>query len=267
MAASPPIIITPQVLGVLVQGSNFDAEQSAREIIEYIVQPGDNLSSIAARFNISLDTILWANNLSKTTIQIGQKLIIPPVSGVIHYVEKYETLSAIAKVYKADLDEIIVFNALENADDIFIGDILIVPDGEMPVKKIYAPTLAPLASSYFICPISAPCRVTQWLHWYNAIDFSHIGMSCGEPIFAAAQGVVQRTGYGSLSGNFVRILHPNNIVTSYGHLQNISVKPGQKVSQGDIIGYMGHTGYTIPAGPMGCHLHFEVRGARNPFAR
>jgi murein DD-endopeptidase MepM/ murein hydrolase activator NlpD len=57
------------------------------------------------------------------------------------------------------------------------------------------------------------------------------------------------------------------ISTFYGHLSAINVKVGQDVSQGQIIGYVGHTGYTIPAGPAGCHVHFEVRGARNPFAK
>jgi LysM repeat protein len=265
--ASPPITITPQVLGVLIEGANFNEQEARKEIIEYIAQPGDNLSSIAVHFKILSDTIFWANNLKTTRIQIGQKLIILPVSGVIHYVEKNETLSEIVEIYKANLNKTITFNGLMNAHDIFPRDILIIPDGIMPTKKIYAPTLVPLASSLFICPISAPCRVTQWLHPRNAIDFSHKGMSCGEPIFAVMEGTVQRTGYGSLGGNFVQISHPNGVVTSYGHLQDIFVKPGQPVRQGTPIGSMGHTGYTIPAGSAGCHLHFEVWGARNPFAR
>ncbi|MBU0476443.1 M23 family metallopeptidase, partial [Patescibacteria group bacterium] len=63
------------------------------------------------------------------------------------------------------------------------------------------------------------------------------------------------------------IIHPNGVVTLYSHLQSISVKAGEKVSQGQGIGLIGHTGQTIPSGPQGCHLHFEVRGAENPFAK
>ena len=271
LATSPPIIITPQVLGALTAGSNFTETDLREEITEYIVEPGDNLSSIAARFDISLNTILWANNLNKNSeasaLRIGQKLIILPISGVIHYVEKGDTISEIVETYKGDINKTLNFNGLSGKDNIFVGDILIIPDGALPSRKIYAPSYTPLASSYFICPIALPCRITKGLHWYNAIDFSHKGQSCGEPIFAAAEGAVQKTGYTSLGGKFVRILHPNGVVTYYGHLRDILVNPGQKVSQGAIIGYMGCTGYTIPAGPAGCHLHFDVRGARNPFAQ
>jgi len=259
-AVSPPIVVTPKILGSLVG----DSEAGVRkEIIEYTVQEGDNLWTIAANFDISLDTLLWANDLSKNSlISPGQKLIILPVSGLIHHVQKGETLSEIAKVYKADVDEITSFNDLEG-EKIFAGDILIIPDGVMPPKTYTTPQV-PLASSYFICPISSPCRITQGLHWYNAIDFGN--GKCGEPVYAAAGGTVQRTGYGRVIGNFIRIEHPNGVITAYGHLSKILVNSGQKVSQGERIGYTGYSGYTIPSGPAGCHLHFEVRGARNPFA-
>jgi murein DD-endopeptidase MepM/ murein hydrolase activator NlpD len=102
------------------------------------------------------------------------------------------------------------------------------------------------------------------LHWYNAIDFSN--GQCGEPVFAAAAGAVQRTGTDPVGGNYIRILHPNNVVTYYGHLSSVAVEAGIAVYQGQIIGYIGCTGKTIPAGNAGCHLHFDVRFASNPFA-
>lgn len=260
IAFSPPVMVTPQILGAII---GEEKPEIKREIIEYTVQPGDTLSKIAKNFGISLNTLLWANDLNKNSkISIGQKLIILPVSGVMHFIQKGETLGEIAKTYKADIDKIISFNELSN-QDIFAGDILIIPDGVMPPKTYFPPQI-PLASSYFICPIPSPCRITQGLHWYNAIDFSN--RSCGEPVYSAAGGIVQRTGYDRISGNFIRIEHPNGVITGYGHLSKILVSPGQQVYQGEIIGYTGYSGYTIPAGPSGCHLHFEVRGARNPFA-
>lgn len=263
ISLSPPQLVTPQVLGALIEGSNL--EEIKNEILEYIVRPGDNLSSISSKFGISLNTILWANDLTtNSTLQPGQKLIILPVSGVIHHVKSGETISEIAKTYQADQKEIIAFNNLPPAGEIFVGDILIVPEGVIP--KIASPIqYAPLAQSYFICPIPSPCRISQGLHWYNAIDFSN--GKCSEPVFAAASGLIQKTGYQQIPGNYIRILHPNGIVTFYGHLSKILVAPGEKVSQGQIIGYTGYSGLTLPAGPAGCHLHFGVRGARNPFAR
>lgn len=272
-AVSPPLMVTPQVLGALASGETYEWKE--REVVEYIVGPGDNLWSIAEKFSISLETILWANNLNKNSlIQIGQKLVILPVSGVIHHVQKGDTVGQIAQTYKAKMDDILAFNDLSGDGDIYAGDILIVPSGVMPPPVVYAPKIVPLASSYFICPVSEPCRITQGLHWYNAIDFSH--SKCGEPIFAAAAGEVLRAqltnsrskwAFGG-AGNNLTILHPNGVITFYGHLQTTFVNQGDYISQGQMIATMGGQPGTPGAGnSTGCHLHFGVTGARNPFAR
>lgn len=267
-----PNIITTQAMGVLAGEENEkDYLYPKKEISEYTIESGDNLSSIAEKFNISLNTLLWANDLtSKSKIQPGNKLIILPVSGVMHYVKNKETLGGIAKTYKVDIDAIVDFNELENEDDIYIGDILIIPDGVRPVVNKQTQTFVasvpntPIASGYFIVPVSSPYIRTQGLHWHNAIDFSHAGYACGKPVYAAAGGTIQKVIYGKTGyGNYVTILHPNGVVTVYAHLSGINVKMGSSVSVGETIGYIGNSGYTV--GPTGCHLHFEVRGATNPF--
>ena len=275
---APPTTFSPQVLGALFEG--YEQEDIKKIIVEYQVEEGDNLWSIATKFGITLNTLLWANNLNQSsTIQPGQKLIVPPVSGVIHHVKAGDTISDIAQKYKASIDEIKTFNELSSEDDIFVGDILVIPNGVMPVAPSpqYAPQWVPLADSYFICPISSPCRITQGLHWYNAVDFSH--GQCGEPIYAAAAGTVlkvkitsstSRWAFGG-AGNTISIVHHLNggdVVTSYGHIAVSLVDPGQPVQKGDIIALMGGAPGTPGAGKStGCHLHFGVSGTRNPFAR
>lgn len=103
-------------------------------IVRYTVQSGDTPSSIATSFGISTYTVLWANNMKVGDyIKPGQELEILPVTGVKHTVKKGDTVERIANLYKADKDEIIVFNALP-ADGIFSegseGKILIIPNGE-----------------------------------------------------------------------------------------------------------------------------------------
>lgn len=272
-AVSPPIVVTPQVLGALSEATDYEWNQ--KEVVEYVVQPGDTLGLIAGRFNISLDTLLWANDLAKnSSLRIGQNLTILPVSGVIHHVKRGDNLSQIAQTYKANPDEVIVFNDLSTDGDIYIGDVLIIPGGKMPPPVRYAPPSVPLASSYFICPISQPCRMTQGLHWYNAIDFSN--GKCGDPIFATAAGEVLRvrltnsrsqSAFGG-AGNNLSILHPNGVVTSYGHIQTSLVNAGDTVYQGQIIATIGGMPGTPGAGKStGCHVHFGVQNARNPFAK
>ncbi|MCD5396439.1 MAG: M23 family metallopeptidase [Candidatus Pacebacteria bacterium] len=237
------------------------------QIIEYVVKKGDTVAKIAKEFGIDVNTILWANNLSrKSILKEGQKLIILPVPGVLHVVKRGDTLSKIAKLYKASIEKIIEFNDLEN-DKILTGDILIIPGGKKPKtlpSRKPSRKIVKVPKSYFICPIPPPCKITQKLHWYRAVDFSN--GRCYDPIYAVAQGKVQKTGYDRIAGRYIRIVHPNGVVTFYGHLAKIIVKPGQEVSQGQIIGYMGHSGYTIPRGKRGCHLHFDVFGGTNPFA-
>jgi len=263
-AVSSPTNVNPKVFGSLVG----ESEETRKEILEYTIEEGDTLSKIAENFGISLETVLWANDLTKNSkISPGQKLITLPVSGVLHFVQKGETLSEIAKKYKGDVEKIIEFNELDNEKDIFAGDILIIPDGIMPSKTYIAPQI-PLASSYFICPISQPCRITQGLHWYNAVDFSH--GKCGEPIYAAAQGEILtvRFGWNKGAGNYITILHPNGVITMYGHIATSLVNPGDQVSQGQMIALMGGQPGTAGAGiSTGCHLHFGVQGTKNPFAQ
>ena len=266
-----PLVISTQTLGVLVGDFEGVVLDSRKEILEYLVQDGDTLGSIAEKFGISLDTVLWANSLSKNSkVKSDQRLIILPVSGTLHEVRSGETLSSIAKKYKAKSSEIIAFNNLTGEQDIQVGDIFVVPDGVMPVQQTAVPlsdSWAPLASSYFIWPIAAPYRLTQGLHFPNAVDMSH--GKCGDSIFAAAGGEVTRVryGYNNGAGNYVRIMHPNGVTTDYGHLLTIFVNVGDKVSQGQLIALMGGQPGTPGAGKStGCHLHFSVAGARNPFA-
>lgn len=264
LAASSPQKMNLKTIGVLTGQEIF--QEPENKIIHYITEEGDTLSSIAQDFGVSLETILWANDLSaKSKLKSGQELIILPVSGVMHLVRGGETVSKIAKDYKVKTEEVLSFNGIGQDEKIFAGDILIIPGGKIiPKKTILKPQFATVPNSYFICPVSR-CNITQGLHWYNAVDFST--GECGSPVFAAAQGLIQKTGYQNVAGNYIRILHPNGVVTFYGHLSKIIVKQNQQVSQGEIIGYIGHSGYTIPRGERGCHLHFDVRGGINPFAR
>lgn len=274
VAFSPPSIITAKTLGDIV-GEEEDEFPSSREgIIEYTVEQGDTLAGIAEKFDISLDTLLWTNNLSKSSkLKLGQSLIILPVSGTAHYVKKGDTLSGIAKTYKGEADAIIAFNDLAAESDIYIGDILIIPNGKMPPKQsvasgpIASSSQIPVASSYFICPVAGSCSLTQGLHWHNAVDFAS---KCDSPIYAAAGGQIQRVRYGwnGGAGNYVTVLHPNGVVTLYGHVVAGLVSPGEQVSQGQVIALTGGRPGTPGAGiSTGCHVHFEVRGGKNPFVR
>ena len=235
----------------------------------YVVREGDSLASIGKMFDVSINTILWANNLPRgTKLTIGQTLAILPVSGVKHTVKKGDTVSAIAKKYKGDVDEVRLYNGIDG-DTLVVGGEIIVPDGEIAEVKIATrPASSKLRGGssviidgYYRAPMSG-YRKTQGLHGYNGVDLaSYEGV--GARVMAAAGGnvvIARQGGYNGGYGNYVVIQHANGTQTLYSHLKSVAVTSGESVGQGQVVGYMGNSGRS--SGP---HLHFEVRGARNPF--
>ena len=125
------------------------AEQAISEdsqvpvITTYVVKPGDTLSEIAQKFNISVNTIRWANDLTTKTskIKVGDELTILPVSGIEYKVKKGDTLSGIALKYGVDQSDILDYNDIEPAS-IKVGMKLVIPNAEPitpVVKKVSAP--------------------------------------------------------------------------------------------------------------------------------
>jgi len=238
--------------------------------ITYIVENGDNAYKIAAKFGISVNTLLWANNLrSGVLLKPGQELIILPISGVRHLVQKGDSLNSIAKKYQASVSEIISFNNLKDETDIKIGQELIIPNGVLPTSVSLAeenglrPMTVDISSwptlkNFFSFPVKGGWN-TGILHYYNAVDIVN---SCGSPIYAAADGIVVTAlkGWNGGYGNYIKIQHFNGTLTLYAHLGDIYVQEGERVAQNQVIGTMSDTGHAT-----GCHLHFEVRGAQNPF--
>ena len=101
------------------------------QISLYVVHSGDTLPAIAKMFGVSVNTIRWGNDLKGNTIAVGQTLVILPISGIQHVVKSGDTLLSIAKQHKGDLDEILQYNNLTKNSKLAIGDIIIIPDGEV----------------------------------------------------------------------------------------------------------------------------------------
>ena len=247
--------------------SVFDTGQR-NQVITYIVQPDDNLSQIATDFGVSINSLIWANNLKDSDyLSPGQELKIPPVSGVIHVVKKGDTIQSIAKKYSASEDKIIEFNGLPRDGSLQISQEIIVPEGKIQIAGQFVPYssrirfahLPDLGEFFFL-----PTQGYNWglIHGRNGIDLANI---CGTPIYAAASGAViaaRQSGWNGGAGKYIKISHGSELYTLYAHLARLLVLGGEAVVRGQLIGLMGSTGQST-----GCHLHFEVHGARNPYAR
>lgn len=238
------------------------SEKPRDRIIDYTVVAGDTLESIAKTFDISVDTIKWANNMKSELIKPGQVLKIPPVTGVVHKVAAGESIYTIAKKYKTDPQKIVNFPFNDFADletfALNIGQILYVPDGVIeevkpaPPSRFVASIQAGVkGTSNFIWPTSG--AISQYPVWYHmAVDIAN---PSAPAILAADSGTVIYSGcLGWGYGCHIIIDHGNGYQTLYAHLSTLGVSSGQAVSQGQQIGIMGSTGRST-----GIHLHFEVR--------
>jgi murein DD-endopeptidase MepM/ murein hydrolase activator NlpD len=268
------------------------------EITIYTVKNGDTISGIAEKFHISVNTIRWANDLTKTAnIKVGQKLVILPITGVQYTVKNGDTISGIASKFEADQGEILDFNDLEDPKDIKPGMKIIIPDAEMPgttvsqtkaaaATKSTTTTTTPKASSSSSTKTTVTAKsdddnddkkpvsssrggmvnpvpgsiLTQGLHDVNAVDF---GAPTGTPVRAVKGGTVivakNNGAYNGGFGNFIVIDHGGS-QTLYAHLSKVEVSVGDSVDQGEQIGKVGSTGKST-----GPHLHLEVHGGKNPW--
>jgi murein DD-endopeptidase MepM/ murein hydrolase activator NlpD len=235
------------------------------ETINYVVEAGDILGTIAEKFELNITSLLWANNLSfYSTIRPGQTIKIPPVDGLVYKIKKGDTLEKIAKTYQSDINDIVEFNQLTSLHDIIAGQDIMVPGGIKP--STYVPTKRPIAS-VFTAPTSQPStdsgskllwptnsrRITQYYKWrHSGLD---IGNKTGQPIYASESGKVTTAGWNRGGyGYYVIINHGNGLVTLYAHATKLYVKRGDTVSRGDIIAGIGSTGWST-----GPHIHYEVR--------
>lgn len=267
-----PLSVTQDSALVAIQnpaGTLPSLEQHGN-IVLYTVQKGDTPSAIAKKFGVSVNTLLWANEVkSAGALKVGDELLILPISGVQYTVKKGDTIDSIAKKFKGDPLEIISFNGLAINESISVGQTLIIPDGELsapaspasPGSSFVPSRFAglPVFDGYYIRPIIGG-RKSQGIHGYNGVD---LAQKCGEPVLASASGAVIRArseGWNYGYGQHIILSHPNQTQTLYAHLSRVFVSGGESVTQGAVIGFVGSTGKST-----GCHVHFEVRGAKNPF--
>jgi murein DD-endopeptidase MepM/ murein hydrolase activator NlpD len=258
----------------------YTSDTELRLVREYLVQEGDTLESIAQRFGISQETVAIENGIQKSDdVKEGMTLRILPTDGVKYVVTVDSDLEAVASKYGLDLSEILTFNGVDEVNDLPTGSELVlaganVPDEEKPEMFQPKPEPAPAPQTRFASnPVPTTASVPEIagyfgypttgrnygrIHSNNGVDISN---SCGTPIVASADGFVNTSqdGWNGGYGSYMKITHPNGTQTVYAHLSVRNYGVGTQVSRGQVIGLMGTTGRST-----GCHLHFEVRGARNP---
>jgi len=263
----------------------------------YEVQSGDNLFSIAERYGLKPETVLWGNydtlRDNPQFLKPGQILTILPTDGVYYQWANGDTIAAIADFFGVETENILDWpgndfdplNANSDNPAISEGTWLIVPGGRRVLKDWGPPAITranPAAAKYygsgycgqvyegavgtsaFIWP-----TVATYLSGYDYNPSIHPGIDIagaeGNAVFASDSGVVVYAGWSEYGYGYLIVLdHGNGWQTAYAHLSAVGVSCGQSVARGTRIGAVGNTGNSS-----GAHLHFEMRsdayGKANPW--
>jgi murein DD-endopeptidase MepM/ murein hydrolase activator NlpD len=254
---------------------------------KYTVARGDSVFAIAEKYQVSPETLLWANYDSLQdnphNLKPGITLNVPPTNGIYYQWKDGDTLESVANEFKADVDEMIGWpgNDIDLTNPtVDPGSWVMVPGGEREFVQWLIPTIATGSSgtsgtSGSSCPGGAVgSGAFVWPadnHFLSGNDYwsGHLAIDIaageGAPVYAADAGVVTMAQGGDNYGygNVIQIDHGNGYSTLYAHLSVYGVSVCQSVYAGQWIGAAGSTGNS-----QGAHLHFEVRqggGFINPW--
>lgn len=275
-------VIDTNIINGLNAPEGYTQEASTPIIREYIVQQGDTIDSIAQKFGISSETIAIANDIKdlKQSPAVNTNLDILPENGIEVELKEGQSLADLASRYNVSEQTIRDYNNI--GDNLALGTTIIIPNAVVPNEEKPFPTAEPVQPKKVATKKIVPANNVQStslpsndgyfafpttgnnygrIHSNNGVDITN---SCGTPIYASAEGTIttSQDGWNGGYGSYIKITHPNGVVTLYGHLSSRALQVGNSVTKGQYLGAMGTTGNST-----GCHLHFEVRGARNPLAR
>ncbi len=264
--------------------------------VKYTVEPGDSIFKIAKEFNVSAESILWANydllNDDPTIIVEGWRLTIPPTNGIYYKWKEGDSVEKVAQKYYADPEKIIAWpgNHLDVSNpvtDNLIGMNIMIPGGyrelapwievlpfapRTGVLRVVAgpggceaPAYGPIGSGSMIWPVwNNSISGFEYSSYHRGVD---LAAGVGTAVVAADNGTVIYSGWNDSGyGYLVEIDHNNGYSTVYAHLSegSLAVRCGDGINQGQFIALSGSTGKST-----GGHLHFEVRyngGFVNPYS-
>lgn len=248
------------------EGVDEDAFYDPPPFTEYAVRPGDTMSDIARRFDVTLETLIAANpGVDPNLIYVGQVLLVPavepdpaPVEPIEHTVQAGETLSRIAFDYGTTVQALIDLNGLEDPNRIFVGQVLRVTPGQAHTLDVEFESPLPgatVTSDFGPRPnVETGTGVDNTNHY--GIDLAIAGgFGPDDLALSAADGEVLFAGWDLHLGNHVIIDHGDGVRTTYAHLAEIAygIEEGVIAQAGDTLGTPGDTGNAL-----GVHLHFEL---------
>ena len=152
--AEAVVISKPQVVAT--------ASNSRAGIQTYVVKAGDTAQSLALRFDVTSNSILWSNNLASSNLITGSSLVIPPANGIVYTVKAGDTAQSLAQKYSSNAQQITSFNDAE-LTGLTPGEQIVIPNGQIQ------PTA--LRSSFSSSPSSSPAYSFTASYGSNGYDY------------------------------------------------------------------------------------------------
>jgi len=249
----------------VVTGTRSPTTVAAEEALPVIVRTiakEDTLSTMAHYYDLSLETVAYANGISEEDekLSIGHELLIPPGEGALYKVKDGDTVEDVATRFKVEPTVIWSYNRVYFEPERFApGRLVFVPGAALPaLKRTERPQAISMPASAALPArtgrLGLPIRgvFTQYYWWgHTGVD---IAAPYGTGIVASDDGIVVATGPVAVGGLRVCVQHSEGLQTCYYHTSAVYVSPGQAVARGQLLAAIGLTGVTT-----GPHVHWELK--------
>lgn len=241
--------------------ADFEISGSGEFVLEslkvsaYRVKEGESLGSIARHFGLSLGTIISYNSINDVRkVRAGSEINVPSKDGILYTVRRGDSIEKLASNYDSDFNLICDYNNI-SSDVIRVGQQLFLPGAQIDdydlnkaLGRLFEQPVPGRLTSLF-GPRYDPFTGKKRIHY--GIDIAN---RINTPVKTSMSGTViyidhRPKGY----GKYVVVKHRDGYQTLYAHLNSISVKKGDWLKQGQVVGLMGSTGRST-----GVHLHFSI---------
>lgn len=240
------------------------AAEGARPAQEVTIHEGDTLATMANYYDVSVEAIAFANGLTDAhSLQLGQKLVIPPAEGALYTVKDGDTVETIASHFKVDPSVVLGYNRCHfEPEQCAAGQKIFVRGAELPAlvepvrpaRDVFAAAPPQVAQQQRNGRLAWPVGgvITQYFWWgHTGVD---VAAPYGSGLGAGDDGVVTATGWVAVGGLRVCVQHAGDLTVCYYHTSNVYVSVGQQVARGQIIAAIGLSGVTT-----GPHVHWECK--------
>lgn len=175
VASDDTVVVKPQIVGAGLK--------SKKDIKDYKTVEGDTVATLAAKYNVTPDTIRISNGISGDAIPVGKDIVISPINGVVYTVKAGDTPDNIAAKYYANKDNLLVFNDAEETGSFKPGERIVIPDGVQPAAPVTRARTASTGSNNYTAGFSFGTSAVYgsngydygWCTWHAANRRKEIG--------------------------------------------------------------------------------------------